>query len=149
MAEIDSMRQEVTAELQRASRRWHALVEQRFLPFKLSASRAAPLIWISRLGGGAKQSTVADRIGVRASTLALLLNQLEADKLIERHDDPEDRRAKTLWLSSEAALLVAELERRLDELCAVMMADISADEIATSLKVLHAFQLRRRRNNRG
>lgn len=145
MNEIDIMRREITAELQRASRRWRFVVEQKFLPFNLSAPRAAPLIWIGRLGGGVKQSTVAASIGIRASTLVQLLSQLEADKYVERRDDPEDRRAKTLWLTDKGASLVAELEKRLGALRAIAMADIREDEIETALKVLHAFQIRRRK----
>lgn len=148
MSEIDCMRRELTSELQRASRRWRSIVDQRFLPLKLSIPRVAPLIWIGRLGGGVNQSAVAKSIGIRASTLAELLSQLESDKLIERHDDPKDRRAKTLWLTDEATLLVADLERRLGDLRAATMANIDADDIATTLKVLRAFHSKRRRSIR-
>ena len=48
------------------------------------------------LGGEMIQTELADRIGVEASTLVRLLDRMERDGWIERHDDPADRRKKVI-----------------------------------------------------
>ncbi|UVK41288.1 MarR family transcriptional regulator [Mesorhizobium sp. AR10] len=139
MIDIELVRREMTAELGRAGRRWRSTAERIFSPLEISAPRAAPLLSIGRLGGGVWQSTVANKIGIRASTLVQLVSQLEASGLIERRDDTEDRRAKSLWLTDDGAILVAKLEQILDELRAEILSSFEPAEIATALRVLRAF----------
>ena len=139
MFDIESMRREMTAELVRAGRRWRSTAERTFSSLEISEPRAAPLIWIGRLGGGVWQSTVAKEIGIRAPTLAQLVSQLEASGLIERRDDAEDRRAKALWLTEDGAVLAEKLEQALNELRAEILSSFEPAEITTALEVLRAF----------
>ncbi|MDX8470266.1 MarR family transcriptional regulator [Mesorhizobium sp. VK23B] len=138
MADIEALHRELIAELIRADRRWRSIAEHAFLPLDISEPRAAPLLWIGRLGGGVWQSTVANKIGIRAPTLAQLISQLEAQGLVERRSDASDGRAKTLWLTEQGAELVAKLEERLNGLRAEILAKFDPAEIATTLQVLKA-----------
>jgi MarR family transcriptional regulator for hemolysin len=105
----------------------------------LSEARAAPLIWLGRLGGGVRQVTLAAHIGIEGPSLVRLLDQLESAGLVERRDDPEDRRAKTIWLTPEGKALTRRIERVLMELRERRLRDISDDDIAAALRVFHAF----------
>ncbi|MDB5377899.1 MAG: transcriptional regulator, MarR family [Rubritepida sp.] len=89
-------RRRITAVLLQASRRWRRLAEEAMTAHGLSEARAAPLIWVGRLGGGVRQVTLAAHIGIEGPSLVRLLDQLEGAGLLERRDDPEDRRAKTI-----------------------------------------------------
>lgn len=131
-------RHRLTALLLQASRRWRRLAEEAMAAHGLSEARAAPLIWLGRLGGGVRQVTLAGHIGIEGPSLVRLLDQLEASGLLERRDDPEDRRAKTLWLTPEGTTLARRIERVLTELRERLLQDISDEDIAATLRVFRA-----------
>jgi MarR family transcriptional regulator for hemolysin len=132
-------RHRITAVLLQASRRWRRLAEEAMAAHGLSEARAAPLIWVGRLGGGVRQVTLAAHIGIEGPSLVRLLDQLEAAGLLERRDDPEDRRAKTIWLTPEGKTLTRRIERVLTELRERLLHDISDADIAAALRVFQAF----------
>ncbi len=105
----------------------------------LSDARAAPLIWVGRLGGGVRQVTLAGHIGIEGPSLVRLLDQLEAAGLVERRDDPEDRRAKTIWLTPEGQALTRRVEHVLMELRERRLQGISDADVAAALRVFQAF----------
>lgn len=134
-----SDRHRLTALLLQASRRWRRLAEEALAAHGLSEARAAPLVWLGRLGGGVRQVTLAQHIGIEGPSLVRLLDQLEAAGLVERRDDPEDRRAKTLWLTPEGETRTRRIEQVLMELREQRLQDISDEEIAAALRVFRAF----------
>lgn len=147
------MRQDLVSELVRADRRWRSYAERKFLRFDISEARAMTLIWVLRLGNGVWQTTVAKSIGIRAATLAQLITQLEAAKLIERRGDPTDQRAKALWLTDEGSALACRLEELLNELRTDVLADFEISDLEAAIRVLrgisasklkpHRFQLKK------
>ncbi|MBS7811145.1 MarR family winged helix-turn-helix transcriptional regulator [Roseococcus pinisoli] len=133
-----SDRHRLTALLLQTSRRWRRLAEQAMTEHGLSEARAAPLIWVGRLGGGVRQVVLAAHIGIEGPSLVRLLDQLEAAGLLERRDDPEDRRAKTIWLTPEGEALTERVEHVLMELRERLLQDISDADIAATLRVFQA-----------
>ncbi len=107
-----------------------------------------PLIWVSRLGNGVWQSEVANSIGIRAATLADMITQLEAAKLIERREDPKDQRAKALWLTEEGTALAAKLEDMLCELHEDILSDFDVSELEIATKILRRISMRQPKSNR-
>lgn len=134
-------RHRLTALLLQTSRRWRRLAEDAVSSLGLSEARAAPLIWVGRLGGGVRQVTLAQHIGIEGPSLVRLLDQLEAAGLLERRDDPEDRRAKTIWLTPEGKALTRRVERVLTDLRERLLQDISDADIAAALRVFQAFDV--------
>lgn len=134
-----SDRHRLTALLLQASRRWRRLAEEAMTAHGLSDARAAPLIWVGRLGGGVRQVTLAAHIGIEGPSLVRLLDQLEAAGLLERRDDPEDRRAKTIWLTPEGQTLTHRVEQVLMELRERQLQGISDADVAAALRVFQAF----------
>ncbi len=106
----------------------------------ISEACAAPLVWISRLGNGVRQTALAERIGIESPSLVRLLDQLEALGLVVRKDDPSDRRAKGLWLTDAGVAMAARIETMLDEERALLLHDVSADDLKAALRVLSVFQ---------
>ena len=85
---------------------------------------------------GVKQGVLAQLMDITPITLARHIDKLEQEGWVERHDDPEDRRAKRLFLSgkSDAQLkLLQQLGRKVRNRA---LSGISADAEAEFLKVL-------------
>ena len=105
----------------------------------ISEASASPLIWIGRLGGGVRQTVLANRVGIEGASLVRLLDQLEGMGLVVRRDDPTDRRAKGLWLTDEGAALVAEIEAVVDGVRGSILKNITKADLEAAVRVLNAF----------
>jgi MarR family transcriptional regulator for hemolysin len=145
---LENVHRDLVSELIRADRRWRFHAERKFLRLDISEARAMPLVWVSRLGNGVWQSTVAKSIGIRAATLTEMVTQLEAAKLIERREDPRDQRAKALWLTEEGAALAAKLEELLSELHSDIFAEFDVGDLEVATKVLRGISEEKRKNRR-
>ena len=60
-------------------------------------------------GDGIQQKTLARSMDITPITLARHLDRLEADSWVERRDDPEDRRAKMVYLTPKAKPMIEKL----------------------------------------
>jgi len=139
MDDIDEIRTRLTSGLLQATRQWRRAAEQALASHGISDACAAPLLWIGRLGEGVRQVTLASYVGIEGPSLVRLLDQLVASGLVERRDDPADRRANTIWLTEEGKHLREEIEMQLVALRERVLAGISSEDLQTTLRVLHAF----------
>ena len=71
------------------------------------------LLQILEPGPGTPMSAVAERLGCDASNVTGIVDRLEARGVLERRDDPRDRRVKRIALTEEGAVV---RERALDRL---------------------------------
>lgn len=133
-------RTRVTASLLQAGRQWRRLAQEVLVAHDISDAQASPLIHLGRLGNGVRQVTLAAHVGIEGPSLVRLLDQLEAAGLLERRDDLEDRRAKTLWLTPEGRRLTQRIERVLKQLRDKVLHGVSDDEIAAALRVFQAIE---------
>ena len=62
-----------------------------------------------RRNEGCNQVTLAESLDVEPITLARVIDRLEAAGIVERRPDPNDRRARLLFLGERAHPLLAEL----------------------------------------
>ena len=74
----------------------------------LTVAEARTLAFISRRPG-LRQSTLADELCVEPMTLVGFLDRLEGAGLVERIQDPADRRAKLIRLTPNAANIVRRI----------------------------------------
>ncbi len=130
----------LTAGLLHAGRQWRRLAERRLAEHGISEARGAVLIWVGRLGGGVRQVTLANYIGIEGTSLVRLLDQLSQAGLVERRDDPEDRRAKTIWLTEDGQHLAALIEREMADLRREVLGGLPAADIEATLRVLDVIQ---------
>jgi MarR family transcriptional regulator for hemolysin len=79
---------------------------------------------------GLKQSDLADDLDIQPITLTRLVDRLCDSGLIERRADPNDRRAKRLYLTAAARPLLEHISAQVGELGDVVFAGIGADAIA-------------------
>lgn len=77
---------------------------------------------------GCNQVTLADLLEVEPITLARVIDKLEACGLVERRADPNDRRARLLFLGKRAHPLLEELRALGAETREIALAGIGEDE---------------------
>lgn len=105
------------------ARRWRAALDASLAEVGLSDATWSPLVHIGRSGGGISQKDLAARVGIDTSTLVRLLDILSAKGLIERRQDPTDRRANLLYLTPEGQSMLARIQQVLDVAETRMLAD--------------------------
>lgn len=140
MNDIHGNRRQLTSGLLQAGRQWRRLAEAALAADDISEACASPLVWLRRLGGGVRQVTLAAHVGIEGTSLVRLLDQLCEAGLVVRRDDPEDRRAKTLWLTPAGEALAERSERTIAELRARVFAEVSDADVAATLRVLDAIE---------
>ena len=82
------------------------------------------------------QQALIDTIGVDPSKLVGLLNDLEADGLIVRRRDPEDRRRHIVEVSKEGRARLAAAEKAAGEVEEKLFASLDAAQREELLRVL-------------
>jgi DNA-binding MarR family transcriptional regulator len=74
----------------------------------VTAAEARVLAYVEHYPGQ-RQATLAERLGVEPMTMSALVDRLEAAGLLRRLPDPQDRRAKLVELTDEAAPVAARI----------------------------------------
>jgi DNA-binding MarR family transcriptional regulator len=81
-----------------------------------------------RADGAMSQQALGAALDTDASNLVALLNDLEADSLISRRRDPEDRRRHVVEVSKRGAKVLDEVERAAAEVEDQFFAALDEDE---------------------
>jgi DNA-binding MarR family transcriptional regulator len=97
---------------------------------ELSPSQAAALATIDR-HGPLTPSELATRERIQRPTATRVIARLEADALVDRTGDPDDRRSCLVGLTPEGRALLARVRTRKDAYLARRLRDLDADERAT------------------
>src|SRR5688572_23015949 len=85
---------------------------------------------------GLKQSELAEALDLQPITLTRLVDRLCANGLIERRADPNDRRAKQLYLTPAARPLIDRISDRVEELSETVLDGIASAELDQMLSRL-------------
>ena len=125
----------VTASFGVLQRGFRAAADRSVSHLGISQTSAWALVMIGRQGEGARQGVVADLLGVEGPSLIRTLDQLVGAGLVERREDPADRRAKTLHLSAAGEAIQSEVEAALHALRAEVFKDVADADIDACLRV--------------
>ncbi len=125
-----------TGGLLRLARIYRREVNRTLAEHGLSDARALPVLHIARAGGGVRQGVLAEELGVEGPSLVRILHQLESAGLVERRDDPTDRRAKTLHLSPEGDDLAGVVEDTVKDLRTRMLAGVTDSDLDAALRTM-------------
>ena len=129
-----------TGSLLRLARIYRREVNRALAEHGLSDAKALPVLQIARAGGGMRQGVLAEELGVEGPSLVRILDQLCAANLVERRDDPNDRRAKTLHLTDEGRALAVVVEEAVQVVRTRVLAGVSDVNLATTLRAFTAFE---------
>ena len=114
-------RREAALRLVETSRLLRAVVEQRLRPHGITRAQFATLARLDRQDGLA-QHELADALEVQPIAMVRLVDHLSAEGLVERRDDPNDRRVNRLYITAAGR----ERTRMLDGFKQAMGEDLFA-----------------------
>ncbi|MBR0781299.1 MarR family winged helix-turn-helix transcriptional regulator [Bradyrhizobium iriomotense] len=126
----------------RLGRMWRRESDQALSEHGLSYATAIPLLVLSRQGENVRQGVLADELGIEGPSLVRLIDLLQAEGLVERREDPTDRRAKTLHLTKAGVAKVEETNRVLRRVRASLLKDIGPKELAITFETLQRIEQR-------
>lgn len=118
------------------ARRWRSRLDERLKPMGMSIARWGALYWLGQQTEGVSQAALADLAGVEPPTLVRVIDQLEAQGLVERRVSSSDRRINLLSLTEAAYPLVALIEAEAERLRVELLADLTFDEYETAMGLL-------------
>ncbi|WP_374405365.1 MarR family winged helix-turn-helix transcriptional regulator [Pelagerythrobacter sp.] len=78
----------------------------------------------------------ADLLEIEPITLCRMVDRMEEAGLVERHPDPDDRRARLLHLTKRSSGEIARIRAALDELIETLLDGFDAAETAAFTKML-------------
>jgi MarR family transcriptional regulator for hemolysin len=105
--------------------------------FGMTRAKWAVLARLDRFEG-LKQAELAEMLDLQPISLTRLLDGLADNGLIERRPDPDDRRAKRLYLTPAARPLLEKLTGLGEDLMATALKGLDASDVAAVLERLTA-----------
>ncbi|MDQ0394861.1 MarR family winged helix-turn-helix transcriptional regulator [Labrys monachus] len=140
MNDLDILRRTVTTTTNQIGRHWRRLAHDIVVAHGVSDAAALPLITMSRLGDGVRQGALAEAVGLEGPSLVRVLDQLCADGLVERREDPLDRRARMLFLTREGRRVTTLIEQELIRLRAQVLGGVSREDLEATLRVFQVIE---------
>lgn len=122
---------EIAFNIMDVARMLRTYADQRGRQFGISRAQWTVLVRLDRCEG-LKQSELADILDLQPISLTRLLDRLAENGLIERRPDPNDRRAKRLYLTPAARPLLAKLSNLALEMMETVLDGLD-DEANTRL----------------
>lgn len=121
--------------LKDVSRRYVARFERHAEQVSLTLTQCKVLVHLSR-NEGASQARLCELTDLEPMMMVRILDRMEADKILERRPDPQDRRARQLFLTRKAAALLDEIDRIMEVTRSEIFAGVSKADRDAFLKVL-------------
>src|SRR5271156_1302669 len=118
-----SLNREFSFTLNDVARMLRTYSDQKAKQFGVTRAQWAVLARLDRFEG-LKQSELAEMLDLQPITLTRLLDRLCDSGLIERRADPNDRRAKRLYLTKAAGPIIERLGELGEELMATALAGV-------------------------
>lgn len=127
---------EVAQALPLVARSWRQLADAALAEFGVSNSMAWCLIYLERLGPAARQTELAQAIGITQPSTVRVLDQLEAAGLVNRLQDPDDKRSNHLSLTEAGRAQFMRIEARLTQLREQLFEGVRVADVETMLQTL-------------
>ena len=121
------------------SRLMRRAFQQRLEGSSLTLAQARALVYVSR-NEGVRQVDLAELLEVQPITLARLIDQIAAARLVERRADPTDRRAYQLYLKPAATKHLSAIEQVARTIRASALRDVGTAERAIVLAALRTMR---------
>lgn len=128
-------RREAALRLVETARLLRAVVEQRLKPYGMTRAQFSTLARLDRQDGQS-QNEVAEALEVQPIAMVRLVDQLSAEGLVERRNDPADRRVNRLHITEAGRKRVRELDSFKQQMGEELFAGIGAADV---LRLIDAF----------
>jgi MarR family transcriptional regulator for hemolysin len=127
----------LTAALTYASRAYRAAADKVAADFGLSQATGLPVLVISRFGDdGMRPGVLAEMLSLEPSSLVRVVDHLISSGLLDRHECPQDRRAKILRLTEEGQKTAALMEQALKPFRRQLFGGFDPSDVEACLRVL-------------
>ena len=123
-------------QIYRLSTAWRREIDQRVRAFALTEATWRPLLYLGRMGDGVRQTDLAATLTIEDPSLVRLIDALERAGLVERLEDPEDRRSKRIWMTAAGRETYARVADIYTSLADAFVKDVSAAELDLCYRVL-------------
>lgn len=123
-----SLNREFAFSLNDVARMLRTYADHKASQFGITRAQWVVLVRLDRFEG-LKQSELAEMLDLQPISLTRLLDRLCDSGLIERRSDPNDRRAKRLFLTPAARPLLERLGGLGDELMATALAGVDRENV--------------------
>ena len=127
--------QQFVALLFHARNRVRFAMDDRFKPMGITDATWRTLFFL-RQEDGVSQTHLAKTMAIEGPSLVRLLDNLAKKNLIERRNDPADRRINNIYLTTESSELLAELELVSRSVRAELLAGINQQDLKTCIQVM-------------
>lgn len=117
------------------ARHWRWWLDRRLKPEGVTQGIWFVLAYLKRDGNGMAQKDLARYIGIEGPTLVGHLDRLERQGLVERREDANDRRSRTIHLTPAAEPVWSKISRIGIETRAELLEGISQDELDVCTRV--------------
>jgi len=115
---------------------WRREIDQRVRAFALTDATWRPLLYLGRMGEGVRQTDLAAALAIETPSLVRLIDALERAGLVERLEDPDDRRSKRLWMTVAGRETYAKVAAVHAKLAEAFVKDVSLAELDLCYSVL-------------
>jgi len=140
MNDNDRIRMLFTTSLAQTSRAYNSVANKIASTYGLSQATAWPAIMIGRMGNHVRPGELAETVGLDPSSLVRIIDQLVSAGVVERLEDPQDRRAKILSLTKEGKKIIAQVEKALISFRGELLNGVSISDIQACVRVLGALR---------
>jgi MarR family transcriptional regulator, transcriptional regulator for hemolysin len=138
MDPFDQTLMNLTASLTHAARAYKSAADKVAADYGLSQATGLPVLILGRLGNGVRPGVLADALGIDPSSLVRVIDHLIDGGLLERREDAQDRRAKTLHLTAEGEQRAQQMEKALVPFRRKLFGDVAPADIDACLRVMGA-----------
>jgi DNA-binding MarR family transcriptional regulator len=121
--------------LKDVSRLYTRRFEERAQGLSLTLPQCKALIQLEK-NEGVSQRRLAEIAEIDPMTLVRILDRMEADGWVQRRSDPEDRRARSLWLTEKAKPIIGQIWQVAIETRAEVLAGLSNEERELLMRLL-------------
>lgn len=111
------------------ARRWRSLLDEQLRQIGQSAARMEALAAILNSPWPSAQVDIARRLRIEGPTMTRMLDSLEADGLVERLPDPDDRRTKQLRLTAEGEAVLEDIFTIADKLRERLLDGVTGERV--------------------
>ncbi len=142
MTQLDQAGYDLTCALTPVRRAWRQAAAEvvQDADMDMSASLAAVILMLYRIGPQVQQKTLALEVGINAAALVRMLDKGEALGLLQRGDVANDRRSKAISLLPQGEELALCLEEKLVLLRRSLFAGLSPAKIQVAVQVLRSLE---------
>ena len=127
---------EFARQVYRLATAWRREIDERVRGFALTDATWRPLLYLGRMGDGVRQTDLAAALTIENPSLVRLIDALERVKLVERLEDPDDRRSKRLWMTAAGRETYGKVAAIHASLADAFVKDVSAEELDLCYSVL-------------